>query len=93
MIYKDHVIWVTNEDTPQRWLLFSTVLNHRTSPSGHNHLRQNSESTSTVKPWGVEGRSRRRGEGERGKEEGGRRRGEGGRDWEKMRNEKKKKRK
>ena len=80
MIYKDHVIWVTNEDTPQRWLLFSTVLNHRTSPSGHNHLRQNSESTSTVKPWGVEGRSRRR-----------RRRGEGGRNWEKMRSEKKNK--
>ena len=78
MIYKGHVVWVTDEDTPQRWLLFSTVLNHKTSPSGHNHLRQNSESTSTVKPWGVEGRSRRRGEGKEVE-----RRREGGRDWEK----------
>ena len=49
--------------------MFSTVLNHRTSPSGHNHLPQNRESTSTVKPWGAERKKRRR----RRKRRGGRR--------------------
>ena len=38
------------KDTPQRWLLLSTVLYQSTSPSGHTHLRQNTESTKTVKP-------------------------------------------
>jgi len=33
---------------PHSWLLFSTVLNHSTSPSGHNHRPQNRESNSTV---------------------------------------------
>jgi len=36
--------------TPHSWLLFSYVLNQRTSPSGHSHLPQKTESTTTDMP-------------------------------------------
>ena len=38
------------KDTPHWELLFSTVLNHRTSPSGQSHRCQKNESTITVRP-------------------------------------------